>query len=372
MVADTLTHLDIGYNSSLHLRDILRTCPNLTFLKVKDVDIFMPPSSSLQQYPHLTHLGLHSWVPENVKKNYLVRILKLFPNLRSFEVYPMPEDSSILPLLSQQCPHLRTISYGREMQTGFDVPMVDGKEKGIMVAGIGEGETLDQDELIKFLFQHHKSLKVLDMSLDIAAYGHSAWDFMNGKLVAIKHDSRVVPLSLPNLHTVCITVEEYSAVPCLQWVLENAPLLGTVSVPESILIRDTVRRLKQLNHLATFHVREASGVVDDGVIGPLLEHHAAVGDRSTLKHIEINFATSQISNIAWLPLVCDLKWLKKLELSADYFSDDWRPFLSNLSKGCPALEELMLGHPMTNFYEGLITALDIEDFIYQCHLFTRT
>ncbi|CDH57687.1 predicted protein [Lichtheimia corymbifera JMRC:FSU:9682] len=316
MVADTLTHLDIGYNSSLHLRDILRSCPNLTFLK----------------YPHLTHLGLHSWVPENVKKNYLVRILKLFPNLRSFEVYPMPEDSSILPLLSQQCPHLRTISYGREMQTGFDVPVVDGKEKGITVAGIGEGETLDQDELIKFLFQHHKSLKVLDMSLDIAAYGHSAWDFMDGKL--------------------------YSAVPYLQWVLENAPLLGTVSVPESILIRDTVRGLKQLNHLATFHVREASGVVDDGVIGPLLEHHAAVGDRSTLKHIEINFATSQISNIAWLPLVCDLKWLKKLELSADYFSGDWRPFLSNLGKGCPALEELMLGHPMTNFYEGVITALD--------------
>ncbi|KAJ8657634.1 hypothetical protein O0I10_006700 [Lichtheimia ornata] len=358
MVADTLTHLDIGYNSSLRLCDIMRTCPNLTFLKFQDVNAFMPPPPSSSKYPRLTHLRLHSWSSESIEKNNIARILSLFPNLVSFEIWPMPEDSSILPLLSQQCPHLRTISYGREMETGFDIPRVDVKEKGITFAGMGEGETLDQDELIKFLFQHHKSLKVLDMSLDIAAYGHSAWDFMDGKLVAVKHDNLVVPLSLPNLHTVRVAVEEYSAVPCLQWVLENAPLLETVSVPESILIRDTVRGLKQLKHLTTLDIIEASGLVDDGVIGPLLQHHAALGDKSMLKHIEIDFVTAQISNIAWLPLVCDLKYLKKLDLSANYFTADWRPFLSNLGKGCPALEELTLGHSITNFHEGLIAALD--------------
>ncbi|CDH57688.1 predicted protein [Lichtheimia corymbifera JMRC:FSU:9682] len=353
MVADTLTHLEVGFNSSLHLLDILRTCPNLTFLKTKGVDVVLPSSSSSLQYPRLTHLGLHSWSPVYVD---IENLLGLFPKLVWFEISPMPEGSSVLHVLPQQCPSLRTLSYGREIEEKEAKRIIHVKGRGITVARLGEGDMVVQDDLIKFLSQHHQTLKELD--LDIQVFNPEdytiPWDLADGKLI---HYGTVVPMSFPVLQTLRVADEDYYTLPCLQWILENAPQLESISIPEPLFIRDTARGLKKLKHLKKLHVNDASGLVDGRVIGPLLQHHAALGDRSTLEHIQVNFDTYQLSDVAWLPFVCGLKKLKKLDLFADYMMGDCIPFLKKLGKGCPSLDELMLGYGGANFEGGLITAL---------------
>ncbi|KAJ8657662.1 hypothetical protein O0I10_006728 [Lichtheimia ornata] len=356
MVADTLTHLDLGYNSSLHLRDIMQTCPNLTFLRFHDVNAVIPSSIGSLQYPRLAHLGIHSYSPENVEKDNLVRVLSLFPNLVSFEMSPMPEDSSILLLLTQQCPHLRTLFYGREMEEKDTKPIIHAKEKGITVARLGQDDMFDPDGLITFLSQHHQTLKELDLDIDIEDEddGHSSWGLKDGNL--IRH-GKVVPMSFPNLQTLRIAGDDYSSTPCLPWILENAPQLESITVPESRFTRDTTQGLKQLKHLKKLHVNDVFGKVKDAAIGPLLQHHAALGDRSTLVHIQVTFDTDQLSDVAWLPLMCGLKQLKKLDLFADRMRRDCIPFLAKLSIGCPALDDLMLGYPSTHLEDGLIEVL---------------
>ncbi|CDH60956.1 predicted protein [Lichtheimia corymbifera JMRC:FSU:9682] len=356
MVADTLTHLDIGFNASLHLYDVMQTCRNLTFLKFQDVDAVIPPSPSSLQYPRLTHLGFHSYSEESVEEDNLVRVLSLFPNLVSLAISPMPEDSSILPLLTQQCPHLRMLSYGPEMEV--DRPIIHVEGKGITVARFGEGDMFYQDDLMTFLSQHHQTLQELDLHIFIDADSHcsSPWTWTDDRKLI--HDGKVVPMSLPNLQTLRITEDDDAAAPCLEWIMENAPQLQSITIPESLFLTDTTALgLKQLKHLKKLHVKDASGVTEDGgVITPLLQHHAALGDRSTLEHIQVNFATYELSEVTWLPFVCGLKQLKKLALFTDFrMGGDCIPFLKKLGKGCPALDNLMLGYG--DFEDGLITAL---------------
>ncbi|KAJ8657661.1 hypothetical protein O0I10_006727 [Lichtheimia ornata] len=106
MVANTWTHT--WMLATIHRSVSLQTCPNLIFLKSHNANAVIPSSIGSLQYPRLTHLGLHNFSEESIAKNNLVGVWSLF--LVSFEISAMPKDSRISPLLSQQRPHLRTIS----------------------------------------------------------------------------------------------------------------------------------------------------------------------------------------------------------------------------------------------------------------------
>lgn len=201
MVSDTLTHLDLSDESSLHLLDIMKTCPNLTSLKFCFVDAVIPSSTeSALQYPQLTHLAIQLVSPEIVHNDNLIRIFSMFPQLVFMGIGIMP-DSSILPLLQKHCQHLRMIDFGHGMETRH--PIIDVKDKGIAVARLGHAYHFKQDDMIKFLLQHCHTLMELDLSIHVTTDWCNAFEFVDGKVINREQGDGAasIRVSFPSLHT---------------------------------------------------------------------------------------------------------------------------------------------------------------------------
>lgn len=361
LVGDTLTHLELISISPLQLRDLFNTCPKLTSLRLKYVNA-IPPSSDSLKYPRLTHLALHGLMPDALSKGNLIRILSIFPGLVSLQISPMP-DSSFLPALQEYCPSLRTLSYGRELDIMGDVVHVKGK--GITVAQVGEGSMFVQDHLITFLRQHAHTLKELDLDIHIDEDASSTWELSDCKFTRQGNPSSI---SFENLETLRFAEEDDSTMPCLEWIMTNAPKLESISLPESFYTTNILAPLKNVKHLKKIRINDANGYSDDGAMEQFLNHHIALGDQSTLEEVKIYFDTYDMTSVSWLPLLSQLKRLKTLHLFSEFVKGQCASFLNQLGKGCPALEHLTLGYDQANFEHGMIAAFGTHPNLKEFHI----
>lgn len=181
LVADSLTHLDIHGNSSIQLRDILESCPNLECLLTTYVDA-VTPSSPSTRYPKMKRLALHSLSDTDITHHNMIDVLSRFPSLLSLEVNRVPE-CSVLRILHEHCPYLKILCLG-VTYSPYDEMNVQPNRKGITWAYLAGrvGDVYMQDDLIMFLDQHKKSLEMIIIDARIKA-NNPGFQLSNGEIV---------------------------------------------------------------------------------------------------------------------------------------------------------------------------------------------
>lgn len=130
---------------------------------------------------------------------------------------------------------------------------------------------------------------------------------------------------------------------------------------ESLFQPDVANAMIQLKHLSKLKIDYVNASDDDNSnyisIKQFLEHHIALGDRSTLEHVIVDMDDVDMSEVTWISLLCRLKCIKKLELITVNMGEHCRLILEEIGQGCPSLEELTLGLEETEMAEGLLAPL---------------
>ncbi|KAJ8651420.1 hypothetical protein O0I10_013039 [Lichtheimia ornata] len=377
MIADSLTHLAISQCPGLALRDILETCPNLVFLKTRDVDAFMPLSSS---YPKIKHLELHEELDRIHTHEHMVDVLSRFPSLRMLKITPMPA-TTILPILRKHCPYLEAISLECR-SPDFDVTTANDhpNRRGITSAYLGGDDFYYQDHLIEFLYEQRNSLEIFDFRGTLEV-NNALWEISNdGRVKPPSTPLRLAndlssPLSFTQLVDLRFTnTHPSSGVPMILWIVLNAPNLSAIHLPHSHFQPAVVQAMIKLKHLHKVQIEHQNDIddiedTDDDVINAMYEysiidevddniddddddddddgihqffaHHVALGDRSTLEHVVVRMYSLDAHQQTWLPLLSRLTCLKILELCGGSrhnctVADNCIPILKRIHLGCPA------------------------------------
>lgn len=357
MIGASLTHLTLYDCPGLQLRDIVEACPNLVFLATKEVDAVMSFSTS-SSYPKLKHLALHEQTELPGTLENMVDVLSRFPSLRVFESSPMP-DSSLLPILHKYCPYLHAIFYDLvSLEFGAEAANTQSNRKGIASACLS-GELYKQDYLIQFLHLQRDSLEMIYFEGNIHDNdGGALWTISNGRVLSSDQQHHQPPppseTSFPRLTDLDFISPHPSTthVQMLLWVLLNAPNLSTIHLCDFYLQPDIANAMTKLQNLQKIRIdvisngddnaRQMNAISNEG-IQQFLQHHIALGDRSTLEHVVVHMTIVEIYQESWMPLLSRLTRLKNLDLLVEYISEDSIPIIECISEGCPSLEKLTLG-----------------------------
>ncbi|KAJ8652712.1 hypothetical protein O0I10_011657 [Lichtheimia ornata] len=360
MIADSLTHLGIYQCPELELRDILETCPNLVSLKTMDVDAGMPLSSS---YPKIKLLELHEQREQAHTHEHMVDVLSRFPSLRMLKITPMCT-STVLPILRQHCPYLEAISL-RCTSPDFGVTTANDHQdrKGITSAYLGGADFYHQDDLIEFLYMQRESLEILDFHGRLQV-NNAFWEISADGRVQPRNTSShpekdpLSPSSFTRLVDLRFTsIIPSSSMPMLLWIVLNAPNLNAIHIYNSNFQPSVANAIIKLGHLQKVQIEEdyIMGHTDDNIIDgyyhgirQFFEHHVALGDHSTLKHVVVHMPFVNAFEQTWLPLLSQLRCLKVLELRGKIaygdctLADNCIPIMKRIRRDCPALETLMV------------------------------
>ncbi|KAJ8652698.1 hypothetical protein O0I10_011643 [Lichtheimia ornata] len=370
LIADSLTHLAIHHSTSIQLRDILESCPNLVSLTTTQVDAVVPMSPS-SRYPKLKNLALYSLSDNDLTHGNMVDVLSRFPSLLSLEVLPMPE-SSVLPILHEHCPYLQRVCFG--VRDDFiDNMNVQPLRKGIRRAYLGEEDNdiaYRQDDLIQFLYHHRKSLETIDIGVNIDdCYPIENYNnplaTLNGQEVqqednqgddgSLQPDNDESDSSFMQLINLRFSNWDFHSTEAfLTWLVVKAPNLKAIHLPQSHLHPRIAKVLCQ-SKFSKLEIFRAARREDDGVT-QFLEYHIGLGEQSTLKEMIMRVDTD-MAKILWLPLIFKLRCLKNLELKAYRISIACKPAWEEIGEGCHALEKLTLGVDGSEFYEGILPPL---------------
>lgn len=277
-------------------------------------------------------------------------------------------DSSALIVLQQQCPYLQVLCYDG---AGLDpeAKNIPSQKKGITSAYLSGYLSYDQDHLIQFLLSNQHSLEIYDFEGENIIKNRDAiWEISNGRLEQRNPQQSLQltsqqsgPLFTRLLNFRSVEEKSSSAAPFMQWVLLNSPNLKAIDMSESLFQPDVANAMIQLKHLSKLKIDYVNASDDDNSnyisIKQFLEHHIALGDRSTLEHVIVDMDDVDMSEVTWISLLCRLKCIKKLELITVNMGEHCRSILEEIGQGCPSLEELTLGLEETEMAEGLLAPL---------------
>ncbi|CDH54822.1 predicted protein [Lichtheimia corymbifera JMRC:FSU:9682] len=350
MIADSLTHLTLYDCTSLQLRDILEACPNLVFLQTSHVDAGMSLSSS-STYPKIKHLALYNQSAQARSHEDMVDVLARFPSLRILEIPPMP-DSNLLPILHTHCPYLQAIFYAYTSED-FDVTIlsVHPNRKGIASACL-YGDDYKQDDLIRFLHLQRDSLEVIHFCGSINIHANAYWTISNGRVLPPTPDYNNP--SFPRLVDLHFTNDDPSSQSSIHFHYSYF-LPG---------IANAMTKLKHLQKLQTDILHNVDidhdiqvDTISNDSIQQFLQHHIALGDRSTLEHVVVKMDTMEMSDMPCIRLLARMTRLKYLELLVSDVPSTCIPFMKEISQGCPSLEKLTLGAFGSMLADGLLMPL---------------
>ncbi|KAJ8652701.1 hypothetical protein O0I10_011646 [Lichtheimia ornata] len=369
LVAHSLARMTIrGSCSSIELRDIVETCPNLEYMETCGVDVTMP-SSSTASYPKMTHLYLYEISESALAYDNMVDVLSRFPSLLLLGVSPMPE-SRLLTLLKDQCPYLQRLFYGPEPldYTPPDPMTVYPNRRGVVSAHLGGG-SYDQDDLIRFLYQQRSSLEMIFFDGKITKDDDAIWEILDGRILesnirggSIDDDDDDPSQQQSEASFVRLVdfdfwvMNETPSTPFMQWILLNAPNIKTICILDSNCQPDIAAAMSNLKHLSKVVFDTKRGSIDNMGIQQFLEYHIwTMGDASTLEEVVVYM--KDMSDVAWIPLLYRLKRLKTLMLLASTISENCVLSMHELCQRCPALEDLTLGKDGCEMANGLLKPL---------------
>ncbi|CDH54802.1 predicted protein [Lichtheimia corymbifera JMRC:FSU:9682] len=368
LISDSLTHLEIVGLTTLPLRDILESCPNLVSLATEDIDIDIS-SLPVSHHPQITHLSLYD-IPgeEPPSHDDVIHLLSRFPSLLSFGISPTP-DPNILPILHEHCPYLQVLHFG-SIGKRLDAVDVHPRRKGIKSARLGGeiGYYITRSGLNEFLHLHRASLEEIEVYDDINEDG-SHWRLENGRDAPPPPPpplrSRYAPTSQAEdsfMQLVSIDFSKSESASSHEFVLlliSNAPNLKAINLRISHLRHEITNAMIKLRHLCKLEItRWQWGDYSDDYEGIIqfLEHHVGLGKKSTLNEITVTTRT-MASEATWIPFIAKLQCLTKLKLLADVIHADFLPVMEKIGRGCPALEELTLGVRGCNIGDRIIASL---------------
>ncbi|KAJ8652710.1 hypothetical protein O0I10_011655 [Lichtheimia ornata] len=369
LIADSLTHLAIYLSPSIQLRDILESCPNLESLLTMRVDAVMPSSPS-SRYPKMKSLALYNLSDPDLTHANMVDVLSRFPFLLSLEIHYTPE-SSILPILREHCPYLQRLYFGARNYL-LDNMDFQPNRKGVRWAYLGGGDDYDymQDDLIKFLHQHRKTLETFDIGAEINADNPSL-EISNGEIVdagdydpwaasaaeVIQEEDDASDTAFMRLTDIRFSDHDYpSAEAFIIWLILKAPNLNAIHLPESHILPRIAYVMTKAKRLSKLEIFQKMRYHDHNGIKQFLEHHVGLGDQSTLEKMIIHVDT-QMFHVSWLPLIFKLRCLKDLNILVNTISEECLSAWEEIGQGCPALEELTLGMDGAEFVEGFMEPL---------------
>lgn len=352
-MSPTLTHLKISLfferiesADAIHLMsDILDRCPHLVSFDMEWLDIATPLTLT-HDYPKLTHLGLLDIIGDSNIYNCMENILSHLPSLLTFCVHPMP-DSRILPTIHQHCPKLKVIRYGDNISTHF---VKDNQQQGLQELTIGpHGTKYSSDVIVSTLAQYSESLQELDLRGDSVEDDDTAIFSSKSQLV------------LRKLSQLYVSSNNDSILPLASWIIRHAPHLRTIMAHQLAGGNndDLINAITGLSHLQRLSVMPMS--YHSQSFCRLIEHHVQLGNRSTLRELEIS-----ISNLSqWMIPLTHLGQLRSLKIII--FSgvppSDIKAIISALSQGLPLLESLVLRFTFTDIPDGAISACHVHPTI---------
>ncbi|KAJ8652696.1 hypothetical protein O0I10_011641 [Lichtheimia ornata] len=372
LVAHSLARMVIlGSCSSIELRDIVETCPNLEYLEACGFEIIMP-SSSTASYPKMTRLLLYGISESALAYDNMVDVLSRFPSLLLLRISPMPE-SRLLNALQDHCPYLQRLFYGpKRLAYTFPDPLtVYPNRRGVVSVHFGGGGSCDQDDLIRFLYQQRNSLEMIDFHAKITKDDDAIWEISDGRISESNDrggtfdddDDDDDPSQQQSETSFARLVDfdfwvmnETPSTPFMQWILLNAPNIKTIRILDSNCQPDIAAAMINLKHLSKVVFDTKRGSIDNMGIQQFLEYHiATMGDASTLEQVVVYM--KDMSDVAWIPLLYRLKRLKTLMLLAGTISENCVSSMYELCQGCPALEDLTLGKDGSEMADGLLKSL---------------
>ncbi|KAJ8652717.1 hypothetical protein O0I10_011662 [Lichtheimia ornata] len=361
LIADSLTHLTISDCPGLQLRDILETCPNLVFLKATNVDAVMPLSSP-SSYPNLKYLSLDRQVQRTLEHEDVMDVLKRLPSLRMMEISPMP-DTTCLTILHKHCPYLQFISFESWIPDyGLLTANVDPNRKGVISAYFNGDRFYYQDDLIEFLYAQRNSLEIFRFG-GVHEIENAFWELSDDGRVKPHSPSEHLkvdlssPFSFTRLKHLSFTdMFPYKNVPMILWIVLNAPKLNAIEIPNSHFKPEVAKALNKLKHIRKVEISHNDvhdmddNIIDDDYEGIhlFLEHHAALGDQSTLEHVIVQMDFVDASEQTWLSLLPQLRCLKVLEIRGEGATGDCTlaknctPIIERIHRESPALEKLII------------------------------
>lgn len=278
----------------------------------------------------MRHLRIIQEPPRITSQNGLITMLTMFPFLTFLAINPSLEPS-ILAQIYYHCPLLEQLVYWdsdrpcRDTPTATTTTTSNNISRRICVAN------------------HQLNLTMESIALCMIQYADSLGSFEYQGMFSDNRDDRLALTmlafgSFTTLRVISFNDVDASCVPFLLWVIQHAPHIQSITLHDPAMDALVIDAIIHLEHVHTLNLKTH----DPRTLLPFMKHHVRLGNRSTLRHIQVS-TTNTMCNALWFREMANLQNLESFELCIPKrILDTFAPFFEQMARGCENLKSLKL------------------------------